>query len=183
MSHQGRGFPLQRPLYSMPSATPWLDAFVWFVLTNILNRSRLEPYATNGREEAFMDISCLCCMLRWPGSRALRLATLCGLLASGSAGATPYVWPIGNSSTPDAMNTSFGSRVNFSKWDFHDGIDLPGACGTEVHAVATGTVVSFGDANPPTWSSRHVVIKVDDSAQGMVYVYYFHLQKYASNLV
>src|SRR4051794_10118195 len=28
MSHQGRGFPLQRPLYSMPSATPWLDAFV-----------------------------------------------------------------------------------------------------------------------------------------------------------
>ena len=47
-----------------------------------------------------MDISCLCCVLRWPGSRELRIATLCGLLASGSAGATTYVWPIGNSSTP-----------------------------------------------------------------------------------
>ncbi len=114
---------------------------------------------------------------RRPRRRRLAIAALLGLLAaSGSAGATTYVWPISNSATPDEMNTSFGPRINYSKWDFHDGVDLPGSCGTNVHAVATGTVVSAGPANPPTWNSRHVVIKVSDTNDGDVFVYYLHLQ-------
>jgi len=124
-----------------------------------------------------MRISSLRHGSRWLSGRTVRVAALIGLFAGGgTAGATTYTWPISNSSTPDAMNTSFGPRVNNSKWDFHDGIDLPGACGTDVRAVADGSVVAAGDANPPTWSSRHVLIKVNDSSKGDVYVYYFHLQ-------
>ncbi|HYN22572.1 MAG TPA: peptidoglycan DD-metalloendopeptidase family protein [Thermoanaerobaculia bacterium] len=122
-----------------------------------------------------MWISSLCHGSRSLSGKVFRSAAFIGLAAA-AAGATTYTWPIGNGSTPDAMNTSFGPRVNNSKWDFHDGVDLPGDCGTDVRAVAAGTVVAAGDANPPTWSSRHVLIKVNDSTRGDVYVYYFHLQ-------
>lgn len=112
----------------------------------------------------------------WLSSRTFRAAALLGLFAGGAAGATPYRWPLGNGSTPDEMNTSFGPRVNNSKWDFHDGIDLPADCGTDVHAVAEGSVIAAGAASLPTWHSRHVVIKVTDPGHDDVFVYYFHLE-------
>lgn len=98
------------------------------------------------------------------------------------AEATTYVWPISNSDTQDPMNTSFGPRINNSRWDMHDGVDLPGECGTTVHAVADGTVITLGDAAPPTWNSRHVLLRVNDARRGAVYVYYFHLQSIAAGL-
>jgi hypothetical protein len=109
---------------------------------------------------------------RWLSSRTFRIAALLGLFAGGAAEATIYRWPLGNGSTPDEMNTSFGPRVNYSKWDFHDGADLPADCGTDVHAVAEGSVTSSGNAGG-SWGSRHVVVKVTGSD---VFVYYFHLQ-------
>ena len=36
-----------------------------------------------------------------------------------------FIWPLGKSTAPDEMNTSFGPRINENKWDFHDGVDLP----------------------------------------------------------
>ena len=55
----------------------------------------------------------------------------------------PIVWPLGITSTPDEMNTSYGPRIDADRWDFHDGIDLPAAVGTPVYAMATGTVHRF----------------------------------------
>ena len=53
----------------------------------------------------------------------------------------PFIWPLGKSpDTPDEMNTSYGPRIDADRWDFHDGIDLPAAVGTPVHAMAKGTV-------------------------------------------
>lgn len=109
----------------------------------------------------------------------LWLSLLLGALAVPAAATTTYVWPLSNSASPDAMNTSFGPRVNNSKWDFHDGMDLPGACGTNVRAVAGGTIVAAGNASPPSWASRHVLLKVADDDRGDVYVYYLHLQSFA----
>ena len=45
------------------------------------------------------------------------------------------------------MNTSYGPRIDADRWDFHDGIDLPAAVGTPVHAMAEGTVLSAGPAD------------------------------------
>ena len=39
---------------------------------------------------------------------------------------------------PDEMNTSYGPRIDADRWDFHDGIDLPAAVGTPIHAMADG---------------------------------------------
>lgn len=102
-------------------------------------------------------------------------------LLADSTGTTSYIWPISNSATPDEMNTSFGPRINDKNWDFHDGIDLPEDCGTDVHAVANGTVVDAGDADSNN-SSRHVVLKVNDSTDGDIYVYYLHLESIAVSL-
>lgn len=108
------------------------------------------------------------------------IASFPTLLANGT-GTTSYIWPISNSATPDEMNTSFGPRINDKNWDFHDGIDLPEDCGTDVHAVANGTVVDAGDADSNN-SSRHVVLKVNDSTDGDIYVYYLHLKSIAVSL-
>ncbi len=106
--------------------------------------------------------------------------------------AADFVWPISNSTTADTMNTSFGPRINYSKWDFHDGIDLPQPSGTDctgsssnttVYAVRGGTVHAAGDAGGG-YSSRHVVIKSTDPADGGdLYIYYFHLKSIDSALL
>jgi Peptidase family M23 len=124
-----------------------------------------------------MPCSSYCNRSRWLSGSMLRATALIGLLVgsgTGRAGATDYIWPLSKSSMPDAMNTSFGPRVNNSKWDFHDGIDLPGDCGRNVYAVAAGTIEAAGESDS-NWSSRHVVIKVNDTSKGYVYVYYLHL--------
>jgi len=85
-----------------------------------------------------------------------------------------YVWPLSNCTTPDEMNTSFGPRINKDQWDFHDGIDLPAAIGTNVHAMRAGTVHLAGEKND-RFSSRHVILKVGDPNDGLLYLVYLHL--------
>ena len=58
-----------------------------------------------------------------------------------------FIWPLSKTSTPDEMNTSYGPRIDADRWDFHDGIDLPAAVGTPVHAMADGTVHRAGPAD------------------------------------
>jgi len=88
--------------------------------------------------------------------------------------ATDYIWPLSNSTTPDEMNTSFGPRINKNKWDFRDGIDLPAPIGTPVHAMRAGTVHLAGPRDD-RFSSRHVVLKVDDPNDGLMDLVYLHL--------
>jgi hypothetical protein len=86
-----------------------------------------------------------------------------------------YVWPLSNSATRDAMNTSFGPRINEDRWDFHDGIDLPAPGGTAVHPMRAGEVHHAGPGGSGGYSSRHVVVKADDPADGPIYNVYLHL--------
>jgi hypothetical protein len=86
-----------------------------------------------------------------------------------------YVWPLHNSATPDDMNTSFGPRINADRWDFHDGIDLPTARKTDIHAMREGNVYHAGQGGSGGYSSRHVVIKVQDPTDGEMYNVYLHL--------
>jgi len=86
-----------------------------------------------------------------------------------------YVWPLSNCATPDEMNTSFGPRINNNKWDFHDGIDLPAAIGTNVHAMRSGTVHFAGPGGTDGFSSQHIVLQVEDPNDGLMYLVYLHL--------
>jgi phage baseplate assembly protein gpV len=86
-----------------------------------------------------------------------------------------YIWPLSNSSIPNEMNTSFGPRINTNRWDFHDGIDLPAEKGTKIHAMCDGTVL-FADAKDKDgYSSRHIVLEVDDPNDGLMYLVHLHL--------
>lgn len=86
-----------------------------------------------------------------------------------------YIWPLSNSTTPDEMNTSFGPRIDQDHWDFHDGIDLPAPKGTPVHAMRGGRVHRAGLGGTDRFSSRHVVVKVQDPLLGLMYHVYLHL--------
>jgi len=86
-----------------------------------------------------------------------------------------YVWPLSNTTTPDEMNTSFGARIDEDCWDFHDGIDLPASIGTVIHAMRGGKVHHAGPGGSGGFSSRHVVVSVDDPVDGLVYNVYLHL--------
>lgn len=87
-----------------------------------------------------------------------------------------YVWPLSASETPDEMTTSFGPRINWGMWDFHDGIDFGGIVGTPVYAVRAGTVYKAADGGGGSgYSSRHIVLEVDDPNDGTMYIVYLHL--------
>jgi hypothetical protein len=73
------------------------------------------------------------------------------------------------------MNTSFGPRINRNRWDFHDGIDLPAPIGTNVYAMREGTVHRAGPGGTGGFSSRHVVIEVDEPTREKMYHVYVHL--------
>jgi hypothetical protein len=98
--------------------------------------------------------------------------------------ASTYVWPLSNGTTPDVMNTSFGPRINRNKWDFHDGIDLPACIGTEVYAMRGGKVHRAGPGNPGPggFSSRHVVLEVNDPTDGRMFLVYLHLHSIAEGI-
>jgi hypothetical protein len=87
-----------------------------------------------------------------------------------------YIWPLSNSITPDEMNTSFGPRIDMDRWDFHDGIDLPAPRGTEIHAMHAGVAHHVGPGGTGGYSSRHVVIRIDDTTEGPIYHVYLHLE-------
>jgi hypothetical protein len=94
-----------------------------------------------------------------------------------------YVWPLGNGGTPDEMNTSFGPRIDEDRWDFHDGIDLPAPIGTAVHAMRAGKVHHAGLGGTGGFSSRHVVIRVQDPTEGLVFNVYLHLSSIEAGVV
>ena len=75
-----------------------------------------------------------------------------------------FIWPLSKSPVPDEMNTSFGPRIDADRWDFHDGIDLPAAIGTPVHAMADGVVHRAGPADKTGtgqgFGSTHVILQV-----------------------
>jgi len=93
-----------------------------------------------------------------------------------------YIWPLNKSTTPDVMNTSFGPRIDENKWDFHDGIDLPAPLGTEVYAMRAGTVHRAGPGGTDGYSSRHVVLEVDDPDDGLMYLVHVHLHSIADGI-
>ena len=97
---------------------------------------------------------------------------------------TDYIWPLSKSATPDEMNTSFGPRINRNKWDFHDGIDLPAPIGTKVHAMRGGKVHRAGPGNPGPrgFSSRHIVLEVEDPSDGPIFLVYIHLHSIAEGI-
>ena len=95
-----------------------------------------------------------------------------------------YIWPLSKSTKPDQMNTSFGPRINRNKWDFHDGVDLPAPIGTNVHAMRGGKVHRAGPGNPGPggFSSRHVVLEVEDPGDGPIFLVYLHLHSIAEGI-
>lgn len=107
---------------------------------------------------------------------SLTLSALALVALPGPALAQTFWWPISASTTPDVMNTSFGPRIEDDAWDFHDGIDLPGACGTQLHAVVDGQVVAASNANG-TYSSRHLIIQTTDVNGDTLRAVYLHLQE------
>jgi hypothetical protein len=99
--------------------------------------------------------------------------------------ACPFIWPLSESpDTADEMNTSFGSRIDADRWDFHDGIDLPGPVGTPVHAMAGGTVHRAGPADE-VFGSTHVRLKVVDPTDGQdnLFLVYLHLDSIAEGII
>ena len=86
-----------------------------------------------------------------------------------------YIWPLSGSPIAPDMNTSFGPRVNRQQWDFHDGIDLGAPIGTLVLAMRSGEVFRAGAAGTHGYSSRHVVLRVDDPTDGVLYLVHLHL--------
>ncbi|AGB24076.1 metalloendopeptidase-like membrane protein [Mycobacterium sp. JS623] len=99
-----------------------------------------------------------------------------------------FIWPLGHTKVPDEMNTSFGPRIDADRWDFHDGIDLPAAVGTPVHAMASGIVYRAGPADKTGargYGSTHVVLRVTDPNDNMknLYLVYLHLDSIAEGIV
>ena len=101
----------------------------------------------------------------------------------------PIVWPLGITSTPDEMNTSYGPRIDADRWDFHDGIDLPAAVGTPVYAMATGTVHRAGPADKTAtgqgFGSTHVLLRVTDPTDSVddLFLVYLHLDSIAESVI
>jgi hypothetical protein len=106
-----------------------------------------------------------------------------------SAAAAPFVWPLGNRSDPDEMNTSYGPRIDADRWDFHDGIDLPAPVGTPIHAMANGVVHRAGPADKTAagsgFGSTHVLLKVEDPKDGKddLFLVYLHLDSIAEGII
>ena len=100
----------------------------------------------------------------------------------------PFIWPLNGTSTPDEMNTSYGPRIDADRWDFHDGIDLPAAVGTPVHAMADGTVHRAGPADKTGpgqgFGSTHVLLQVVDPTDGRydLFLVYLHLDSIAEGI-
>lgn len=113
---------------------------------------------------------------------ALWLALPCALASLPARAQQAWVWPLSGTATADAMNTSFGPRINNAMWDFHDGMDLPAAVGTPAYAVADGVVFREGPGGTDGISSRHVVIQIPGAGGVPVFAYYLHLDTIAPGI-
>jgi hypothetical protein len=100
-----------------------------------------------------------------------------------------FNWPISKSPIPDEMNTSYGPRIDSDGWDFHDGIDLPAAVGTPVHAMADGIVHRAGPADKTGrgqgFGSTHVLLQIVDPTDGLddLFLVYLHLNSIAEGVI
>ena len=106
-------------------------------------------------------------------------------VSSGAQGACHFIWPLSKSpTTPDEMNTSYGPRIDADRWDFHDGIDLPAAVGTPVHAMADSMVHRAGPADNG-FGSTQVVVQVCDPTDGQndLFLVYLHLDSIAEGVI
>jgi hypothetical protein len=106
-------------------------------------------------------------------------------ISSSAQGISHFIWPLGKSpTTPDEMNTSFGPRIDADRWDFHDGIDLPAAVGTPVHAMADGVVHRAGPADN-SFGSTQVIVRVCDPTDGKddLFLVYLHLDSIAEGVI
>jgi hypothetical protein len=108
---------------------------------------------------------------------------------SGAQTSCHFVWPLGKNRAPDEMNTSFGPRIDADRWDFHDGIDLPAAVGTRIHAMTDGVVHRAGPADKTGagqgFGSTHVILQVCDPTDGQndLFLVYVHLDSIAEGVI
>jgi Peptidase family M23 len=93
-----------------------------------------------------------------------------------------YVWPLSGTATAPDLNTSFGPRINRQQRDFHDGIDLRAPIGTPVVAMCAGDLHRAGPAGTHGFSSRHLVLKVNDPKDGIIYLVHLHLATIATGI-
>lgn len=84
---------------------------------------------------------------------------------------------------PNEINTSFGPRINTNRWDFHDGIDLPAPKGTKVYAMRDGVVLFADVKDHDGYSSRHIVLEINDPNDGLMYLVHLHLKSIMGNVV
>jgi hypothetical protein len=105
-------------------------------------------------------------------------------VSSSAQGPCHFIWPLSKSRVPDEMNTSYGPRIDADRWDFHDGIDLPAAIGTPVHAMADGVVQRAGPADQG-FGSTHVLLQVCDPTDGQhdLFLVYLHLDSIAKGVI
>ncbi|MGH9886002.1 MAG: peptidoglycan DD-metalloendopeptidase family protein, partial [bacterium] len=70
-------------------------------------------------------------------------------------------WPISNSTSPDAdtLQDTYGPRLDGSAYDFHAGLDIVAAQGTDVHAVLPGTVLHAIDTWSGTGPGKNVLVQ------------------------
>jgi hypothetical protein len=110
-------------------------------------------------------------------------------VSSSAQSISHFIWPLSKSPTPDEMNTSYGPRIDADRWDFHDGIDLPAAVGTPVHAMADGMVHRAGPADTTGlgqgFGSTHVIVQVCDPTDGQndLFLVYLHLDSIAKGVI
>jgi len=108
--------------------------------------------------------------------------------ASSDEATNHFLWPLGKSTTPDEMNTSYGPRIDADRWDFHDGIDLPAPVGTPVFAMADGVVHRAGPADKTGtgqgFGSTHVLLQVVDPTDqnNDLFLVYLHLDSIAAGV-
>lgn len=108
------------------------------------------------------------------------VASLCFFGCPQAPVETPdVVWPISGTVTPDGpLSSAFGPRLKISegsRYDFHRGIDIPAPLGSDVHAIADGTVRLAGTY--PQYSDMIVQITHDDGEGGVYYSNSIHLSK------
>jgi len=109
-------------------------------------------------------------------------------LSSSAQSDAPFIWPLGKSTVPDEMNTSYGPRIDADRWDFHDGIDLPAPVGAPVHAMAGGVVHRAGPADKTGpgqgFGSTQALLQVVDPTDGKddLFLVYLHLDSIAEGV-